>query len=203
MTDERRCEECLELPGSDGTCSRHPYARLIWISPEEAREEQALLRGFRRSRLKAGAAIFGAIFLVFSFIGLIGGPGTFTFVLFLTFSFLGALHLPAALMWAHGSRLRTGEPGIPLWLRTVLAALAGVLLSVLFVVSAELADLLRGREMLLLSGPATVWLLCAASMVRGARASRQRIRAAVTGALGQDAAAAPARARRKAQAERR
>ncbi len=205
MTDERRCEECLEQPGVDGTCGRHPYAWLIWISPEEAREEQALLKGFQRSRRRAAAAIFGLLFLVLAFIGMIGGPGSFVFMVFITSCFLGALHLPAALMWAHGSRLRTGKPGAPLWQRTILATLAGVLLTVLFILGAESLDLFRVRETILLSGTLFVWLMGAASIAWGSRVSRQRARAGVAGALSRDAAGegAPVRARRKAQAERR
>jgi hypothetical protein len=53
----RRCEECLGLPAEDGTCRRHPYARLVAVDDKDADEERALLRSLRMSRWRSGAVL--------------------------------------------------------------------------------------------------------------------------------------------------
>ncbi|MFT5682594.1 MAG: hypothetical protein ACI8RZ_003516 [Myxococcota bacterium] len=177
MADEQRCEECLELPGGDGTCSGHPYARLIWISPEDAREEQALMKSFGQARRKSVVILIGVALVLFLFLGMISGPGGRIFGLLLVLLMLGlgggVLHLPAALMWSRGWKMRTGASGLPVWLLTILGTVLSVVLSLSTVVLLDALHVLRVSEWNLAIGPVTVWLLGAGSLLLGMRVKRK------------------------------
>ncbi len=184
MADERRCEECPELPGEDGTCGSHPYARLIWISPQDAHAEQALLRDMRNERITGLFGVFGvgaalSVFALFIASGSWSGPGAgiFSLLLFLLF-LLVLLLLPAVLMWCRGRELSRGRPGLSVWAVLPLSIILCVLLSSLSLFLLRVDWIIREISIgVLLLGPVVVWLLGMGSLLRGKQAAWQRLHA--------------------------
>lgn len=127
MSQSRRCEECLAAPGPDGTCTKHPYARLVLVDDAQADEERTLRRQLRWARPK-GMLLLLAAALAVAALALL--PGAVSGLLVALTALLLAL-VPFALLWPAAAFIQTAlrqrggwQPRWPPWAWAALGGLA-------------------------------------------------------------------------------
>lgn len=93
------CEECLGPPGVDGTCPRHPFARLVKMDEEAVREERLLRHSMRRRRVRDAAAFgVGALLVGLIIIGMMTGSSLILGPLAVAVIFAGAVLMSAMII---------------------------------------------------------------------------------------------------------